>query len=144
MFSAGQRAGRPKDTLRNVRETGECVINLADRALAEQLVKTAGEWDYAVNEFEMTGLETAPSEVVAPPRVAAAPVALEAKLVQLISVPDSASTMVLARVVRFHIRQDLMLPKGTVDPRRFDPLARLGSADYAALGDIFTILRPDV
>jgi flavin reductase (DIM6/NTAB) family NADH-FMN oxidoreductase RutF len=144
MFSVGQRRGQPKDTLRNIEATGECVINLADRALAEQMVKTAGEWDYDVNEFEMAELETAPSEVVQPPRVAAAPLALEAKLAQIVPVPESHNTIVLARVVRFHIREGLLLPKGTVDPVKFDPVTRLGSADYATLGEILTILRPQV
>ncbi|GAB4424210.1 MAG: flavin reductase family protein [Anaerolineae bacterium] len=144
MFSVGQRRGQPKDTLRNIQETGECVVNLADRALAEQMVKTAGEWDYGTNEFEQAGLETAPSEVVRPPRVAAAPVAMEAKLAKIVPVPDSDYTMVLVRVVRFHIREGLLLPNGTVDPLRFDPVARLGRANYTTLGDILTIQRPQV
>lgn len=144
MFSVGQRAGQPKDTLRNIQETGECVINLADRALSERMVRTAGEWDYGVNEFDMAGLETVPSELVKPPRVAAAPVAMEARLLRLVSVPDTTNTIVLARVIRFQIREGLLLPKGTVDPVAFDPVARLGSADYTTLGEIMTILRPTV
>ena len=144
MFSVEQRAGQPKDTLRNVEETGECVVNLADRALAESMVKTAGEWDYEVNEFKEAGLKTIPSMAVKPPRVANAPIAMETKLVQLVPVPNSHSTLVLARVVRFHIREGLLLPKGTVDPVKFDPVARLGSADYTTLNEIITILRPQV
>ncbi|HEY85564.1 MAG TPA: flavin reductase family protein [Chloroflexi bacterium] len=120
------------------------MINLVDQALAEDMVKTAGEWPYEIDEFEMVGLETAPSDLVKPPRVANAPIAMEAKLAQLIPIPDSTSALVLARVERFHIRQDLMLPKGTVDPVKFDPVARLASADYTTLGTILTILRPEV
>jgi flavin reductase (DIM6/NTAB) family NADH-FMN oxidoreductase RutF len=144
MFSVSGRRGQAKDTLRNVQETGECVINLADRALAEKMVYTAGEWDYAIDEFEKAGLHTTPSELVKPPRVAEAPVAMEAKVSQIVPVEGTTSTMVLARVVRFHLREGLLLPKGTVDPRRFDPIARLGSADYSTLGEILTILRPAV
>ena len=144
MFSVGQRAGQPKDTLRNIKETGECVINLADRALAERMVKTAGEWGYDVNEFDMAELETASSELVKPPRVAAAPIAMEARLLQLVPVPDTTNTIILARILRFHIREGLLLPKGTVDPIGFDPVARLGRANYTTLGEIMTILRPTV
>lgn len=144
MFSVGQRAGQPKDTLRNIKETGECVINLADRALAERMVRTAGEWEYGINEFDMAELETAPSDLVKPPRVAAAPIAMEARLLQLVPVPDTTNTIVLARVIRFQIREGLLLPKGTVDPVEFDPIARLGRADYTTLGEVMTIFRPKV
>lgn len=144
MFSVGRRQGQAKDTLRNVQETGECVVNLADRALAEKMVYTAGEWDYAVDEFEKAGLTTAPSEVVKPPRVAEAPVAMEAKVSQIVPVAGSANTMVLAQVVRFHLREGLLLPNGTVDPLELDPIARMGRANYTTLGEILTIMRPTV
>ncbi len=144
MFSVGRRSGQAKDTLRNVQETGECVVNLADRALAEAMVRTAGEWEYEVSEFEMAGLETVPSALVKPPRVAQAPIAMEARVSQIVPVEGTPSTMVVGRVVRFHIREGLLLPKGTVDPVKFDPVARLGSADYTTLGEILTILRPQL
>lgn len=144
MFSIGQRAGRPKDTLRNIQETGEFVVNLADRALADKMVKTAGEWAYEVDEFSVADLETTPSLKVKPPRVALAPIAMEAKATQIIPVEGSSNTMVLGQVVYFHIQTGLLLPKGTVDAKQFNPVARLGSADYATLGEILTILRPQL
>lgn len=144
MFSVGQKEGYPKDTLRNIKETGEFVVNLADRLLAETMVKTSGEWNYDVDEFEITGLETAPSLVVKPPRVATAPIAMEAKATQLIPVEGSSNTLVLGRIERFHIQEELLLSKGTVDSKAFNPIARLGSADYATLGEILTILRPQI
>ncbi|MCB0209001.1 MAG: flavin reductase family protein [Anaerolineae bacterium] len=144
MFSIGQREGRPKDTLRNIQETGEFVVNLPDRLLAETMVKTAGEWNYEVDEFEVAGIETMPSLGVRPPRVASAPIAMEAKSMQIIPIEGSLNTLVLGRVVRFHIQESLLLPKGTIDAKLFNPVARLGSADYATLGEILTILRPQV
>ncbi|MCB0167773.1 MAG: flavin reductase family protein [Anaerolineae bacterium] len=144
MFSIGQRAGQPKDTLRNIQETGEFVVNMTDRALADKMVKTAGEWEYEVDEFSVADLETTPSLKVKPPRVALAPIAMEAKATQIIPVEGSSNTMVLGQVVYFHIQTELLLPKGTVDPKLFNPVARLGSADYATLGEILTILRPQV
>ncbi|MCB9100914.1 MAG: flavin reductase family protein [Anaerolineales bacterium] len=144
MFSVGQRAGQPKDTLRNIQETGEFVVNMADRILADKMVKTAGEWGYGVDEFSVADLETIPSAKVKPPRVALAPIAMEAKTTQIIPIDDSANTLILGQVVCFHIRTGLLLPKGTVDAKLFNPVARLGSADYATLGEILTILRPQV
>src|SRR5205085_2491231 len=52
MVSIGQRKGNPKDTLRNVTETGEYVVNIGDESLLHALNQTSGEWSYEVNEFE--------------------------------------------------------------------------------------------
>ncbi|MFN8540620.1 MAG: flavin reductase family protein, partial [Thermomicrobiales bacterium] len=61
MFSTELRDGIAKDTLRNVRETGEFVLNLADEALAERMVLTSGDWPPDADEFALAGLATAPS-----------------------------------------------------------------------------------
>lgn len=142
MVSIGQRKGQPKDTLRNVQETGEFVVNMVDRDLAEAMNQTSGEWAYEVDEFELAGLETAPSIEVRPPRVAAAKVALEAKLTQVIPIEGSTSAMILGRVVRFHIRDGLLRPNGLADAALLQPVARLGGDEYATLGQIFAMARP--
>jgi flavin reductase (DIM6/NTAB) family NADH-FMN oxidoreductase RutF len=144
MFSVGQRAGQPKDTLRNVQETGEFVINLVDRSLAEAMIYSSGDWPYEVNEFKLTGLETAPSIEVKPPRVAAAPVAMEAKVSQIVPVSETTYIMVLGRVVRYHLRQDILRPDGLVDARLLQPLARLGGDEHSTLGEIIVMKRPKV
>lgn len=144
MVSISRRKGEPKDTLRNATETGEFVVNIADQSLTEKLNHTSGEWAYAVNEFEQAGLEPIPSEVVRPPRVGGAPVAMEARLTQVIPVQDSDYTLILGQVVRFHIREDLLKPDGLVDVTRLHPLARLGGDDYGLLGDVITLARPKV
>src|SRR5512139_1885777 len=85
MFAAARhKDGRPKDTLRNAQETGEFVVNIVDEDLAQAMNQTAGEYAYGIDEFEMAGLETAPSIDVRAPRVALAPVAMEARLAQVI------------------------------------------------------------
>jgi flavin reductase (DIM6/NTAB) family NADH-FMN oxidoreductase RutF len=142
MFSVGQRAGQPKDTLRNVQETGEFVINIVDEALSEAMNLTSGEWPYEVDEFALAGLEVAPSVDVRPPRVAAAPVAMEARLVQTVPVEDTRYTMVLGRIVRYHIQAGLLRENGLVDAALMRPLVRLGGDEYATLGRVFTMIRP--
>ncbi len=144
MISVNQRHGHPKDTLRNAQETGEFVVNIVDESLAEVMNITSGEWPYDTDEFELAGLETTPSCDVRPPRVAAAPVALEAKVSQIIPVADTTSTLILGRVVRFHIRDGLLRPNGLVDAARLRPLARLGGDEYAALKGVFSMARPKV
>ena len=142
MWAAGQRHGAPKDSLSNAIETGEFVVNLADRSLAEALNLSSGDWAPDVSEFELAGLEAVPSEVVRPPRVALAPVALEARVTQVVPVTGTTSTMVLGEVVRFHIRPDLLGPDGLVLASRFAPIARLGRDEYSELGEVFSMARP--
>jgi flavin reductase (DIM6/NTAB) family NADH-FMN oxidoreductase RutF len=143
MFSASRkRRGDIKDTLRNVQETGEFVINLVDEALAEKMNLTSAEWEYGESEFERAQLETLPSVDVRPLRVAASPIALEAKVVQIIPIEGTPSTLVLGRVLRFHIRRDLMRPNGLIDPEKLRPVSRLGGDEYATLGRVFEMPRP--
>jgi len=144
MFSVGQRAGRPKDTLRNIQETGEFVLNVVDEALAAQMNVTSGEWSYDVNEFERAGLTTALSVDVRPPRVAAAPIAIEARATQLVPVNETSYTLVLGRILRYHIREGLLRPNGLVDALLLKPLARLGGDEYATIGGVFSMARPAV
>ena len=142
MISVGQRKGHPKDTLRNAQETGAYVINIVDEELATAMNETSGEWAYEVNEFDRAGLTPTASIDVPPPRVAEAPIALECKVTQIVPVIDTTYTMILGRVLRFHIRSDLLLPNGAVDALRLRPLARLSGDEYATLGGKFEMKRP--
>ncbi|HZY40572.1 MAG TPA: flavin reductase family protein [Anaerolineae bacterium] len=142
MISVGQRRGQPKDTLRNALETGEFVINIVDEELAAAMNITSGEWAYDVDEFDRAGLMTAPSIDVKPPRVAAAPIALECKVTQIVPVQDTTYTLILGRVLRFHVRSDLLRPNGTIDASLLKPVARLSGDEYATLGRVFEMKRP--
>ena len=142
MISVGQRKGNPKDTLRNAQETGAFVINIVDEELAAAMNETSGEWAYDVNEFDRAGVTPAASIDVSPPRVAEAPIALECKVTQIVPVIDTTYTMILGRVLRFHLRSDLLRPNGTVDALRLRPLARLSGDEYATLGRVFEMKRP--
>ncbi|MGQ9895005.1 MAG: flavin reductase family protein, partial [Roseiflexus sp.] len=113
MISVGRRAGAIKDTLRNVGETREMVLNIVHEDLAPQMHVTSDDLSYGDNEFERAGLEAAPSVDVRPPRVAAAPVAMEVKVTQIVPVEGSSYTMIIGRVARFHIRRDLLRPDGS-------------------------------
>lgn len=142
MIAVGARKGMPKDTLRNVQETGEFVIHIVDETLAEAMNLTSGEWEYGVNEFELAALETIPSLEVKPPRVAAAPVAMEAKLAQIVPVEGASSTLILGRILRYHLRADLLRPDGLIDATLLQPITRLGGAEYATIGRVFEMSRP--
>lgn len=142
MFSVGQRQGNPKDTLRNVRETGEFVLNLVDEALTEKMNATSGEYAYNVDEFKRIGLTPLSSTIVKPPRVAEAAITMECKATQIVPVQDTHYTMVLGQVQVFHIRNGLLRANGAVDAALLKPVGRLSGDEYARLGDVFELKRP--
>lgn len=144
MYSVGRRRGdNPlKDSLRNAKETGEFVLNLVDESLAEQMNETSAEVPYEVDEFELSGLAMTPSVDVKPPRVAQARVAMEARVTQIVPVEGTPNTMVLGRVVRYHVSSGLLRPNYLVDDDKLRPVARLGGDEYATLGRVFAMKRP--
>ena len=114
-FSSSARAvadgSRKKDTLRNVETTGSFVVNMVDDALAEQMNVTSGDYAPEVDEFELAGIEAAPSVKVPAPRVAQAPVAMECRLVQTIPIGRGPNHLVIGEIIYFHIRDDVYDPR---------------------------------
>lgn len=141
MFSVSYRRREPqeKDTLRNIKQVGEFVSHVVDEAMTDAMLKTAVEFDYGVSEFEVAGLETLASTDVQPLRIAAAAVAMECKVTQIVPVEGATNVMVLGRVLRFHIREDLYRSElGLVNTIGMKPITRLGgSVEYTRIGDLF-------
>lgn len=122
-----------KDTLRNARETGEFVWNLATRALATRMNATSGSVAREVSEFEVAGLTPVPSVKVAAPRVAESPVAFECKVTQVLQLSDQHGTpmpnwMVFGEVVGAHIARQLLVD-GIYDTAAAHPILRAGGTD---------------
>src|ERR671922_2906960 len=142
-FSSGRRAGSHKDTVRNIEDTQDFVVNLVDDALAEQMNLTSGEYPPEVDEFAVTGLTAAPSVKVKAPRVAEAPINLECRGVQILPVGHGPPYLGLGEIVQFHIRDDLYNPKtGRIDMYNLHPVGRLAGELYSHVHDIFEMKRP--
>jgi flavin reductase (DIM6/NTAB) family NADH-FMN oxidoreductase RutF len=142
-FAPGRRPdGSKKDTLRNVEETREFVVNMVNETLAEAMNITATEYPYGVDEFVEAGLVTAQSERVAPPRVADSPVSFECELRDVIHLgrDGGGSALVIGEVVLIHV-SDEVLVDGKVDPARLQAVGRMGAMDYTTTRDRFTIVR---
>ena len=137
----------PKDTLTNVRATGEFVFNMCTYDLREAMVRSAVHEPAGVDEMAAAGLQAAPCEKVRAPRVAASPIAMECTLLQVIDLPVGKSGyrshVVLGQVVGIHIADDVIVD-GIIDTRRIRPLARMGYMDYARIDadNIFTMPPP--
>ena len=143
MISVGQRGGSAKDTLRNIQETGEFVVNLPSQDLAQALNASSANVNYEVDEFELAGLGKSPSLLVRPPRVSEAAAAMEVRATQFVPVEGSHYTLVLGQVLVFHLREDVLRSNGLADAARLDPLARLGGSEYSSLGAVFEMQRPE-
>jgi flavin reductase (DIM6/NTAB) family NADH-FMN oxidoreductase RutF len=152
-FAPGLRAprqpevghGEAKDTLRNVRETREFVVNIVTYELAEAMNLTSGEYDASVNEFEVAKVTPAPSKIVRPPRVAESPVSFECRLHQILdfSPAPTSSSLVIGQVVSIHMN-DAHIKDGKLDRNSLDLVGRMGGIQYTRTTQRFEMVRPKV
>ncbi len=144
MFSnTGSKPDQPaaKDSVANIRATGEFVVNIVSSALVDAMNVSSGGYDAGVDEFDLAGLEKGQCHEVKPPRVAASPGAFECKLWKVIDLPGASNVMVIGEVVGIHIADD-MLNNGIFDVTRYQPVSRLGYKDYARVETLFSLARP--
>ena len=137
--------GETKDTLRNVRDTGEFVVNVVTYDVADAMNLTSGEYDPSVNEFELAKLTLRPSQKVRPPQVAASPVSFECWVYQILdfSSPPHGGSLVIGEVVSIHI-EDQNIKDGRLDPPSLDLIGRMGGNQYCRTTQRFEMVRPKV
>jgi flavin reductase (DIM6/NTAB) family NADH-FMN oxidoreductase RutF len=147
--AADEAAGHPgvhiKDTLQNIRETGEFVVNMVTFELAEAMSLTSGEYNASINEFELAEVASAASKVVRPQRVANSPVSFECKLHQILDFnpgPEGGS-LVIGEIVSVHI-DDQYMKEGRIDRNSLDLIGRMGGMQYTRTTERFEIVRPKV
>jgi flavin reductase (DIM6/NTAB) family NADH-FMN oxidoreductase RutF len=137
--------GEAKDTLRNIRETREFVVNIVTYELAEAMNLTSGEYDASVNEFELVKLTSQPSKIVRPPRVAESPVSFECKLHQILdfSPAPTSGSLVIGQIVSIHMN-DAHIKEGRLDRNSLDLIGRMGGNQYTRTTQRFEMVRPKV
>ena len=135
------RGTRKKDTWVNIERSGEFVIHVVTDALASQMNATSRVFPYGVDEIVEAGLTKLASELVAPPRVAEAPVAMECRLDRIIEIGRAGTAVIIGEILLWHVRDDLLVG-GRLDPGRLDAIGRLGGAGYARTRDRFEMPRP--
>lgn len=129
-FSASRHSTGEKDTIRNLRQSGEMVINIASWSMAAQVQKCAEEISADQSEAERAGLALISSELVKPPRVRDAPVHFECELDRMIGLGDIPNMIVVARIRQMHLREDIILPDAKIDTMALDPLGRVAGRNY--------------
>ncbi len=140
--AASDREG--KDTLANVRATGDLVINLVSEPLAQAMNITAVNAPRGTDEVAMAGLATASSVQVKPPRIAESPVSLECQTFQWIE-PSPRSTILLAKVLHVHVRRDAFFNEARfhIDPNVLQLIGRMhGGGGYCTTRNLFELDRP--
>jgi flavin reductase (DIM6/NTAB) family NADH-FMN oxidoreductase RutF len=141
-----RRDGSLKDTLRNVKEIPEVVINLVNYPMARQMAICGVEYDTGVNEFKKGGFTPVPSEKVKPFRVKESPVQFECKVTETRAMSDKpgAANLIIAEALLIHMDENIFADENTIDPQKIDMVGRMGNFNYCrAHGEsIFAIRQP--
>jgi flavin reductase (DIM6/NTAB) family NADH-FMN oxidoreductase RutF len=140
------RTGAPKDTLLNVREVPECVINMVNYEMVQQMSLASSPFPRGVNEFEKAAFTPLASELVRPPRVKESPVQLECKVIEIKELGNNggAGNLVICEIVRIHISESVLNAEQQIDTRKIDLVARMGDNWYVrATGPaLFEVQKP--
>ena len=142
--AASDREG--KDTLANIRATGELVINLVSEELAQAMNVTSIDAPRGTDEVALAGLETTPSQAVKPPSIATSPASMECRTFQIIE-PGGDSTILLAEILQVHVRSDAFEDEARlrIDPHVLRLIGRMhggGGGSYCTTRDLFEMTRP--
>jgi len=136
--------GRTKDTLNNVRTTGEFVVNIVTEELVAAMNLSSIEDVPELNEFEYAGLTPAPSVVVRPPRVAESPIHFECKVHQIVDISDrpGGGSLVIGTIVHIHVDGRVLLGEDKINLSALKPVGRLVGNYYTRVTDLFEMERP--
>ncbi len=130
----------PKDTLRNVLDTGEFVVNLVSYPLANQMNQSSGDYPEDVSEFDAVGLTPAPCRIVQAPRVAECLISMECKLYKRVELGEG--NLILGEILFIHMDENVLRHDGEIDLEVLQPIGRLGGDGYSTVKDRFDIARP--
>ena len=142
--SIGSRRGAPKDSLRNILDTGVFCVNVVTEAQLREMNETSGEYGPEVDEFALAGLVAARAETVDAPYVANCPVVMECRVFKVVELEGSPNTLVIGEVLRVRLSDDIPLAPGTLfaDTAALRPVARLWGDLYALIGEMPALPRP--
>jgi flavin reductase (DIM6/NTAB) family NADH-FMN oxidoreductase RutF len=141
VFSPSRRVrdNSTKHTLENLREVPECVINIVNYDMVQQMSLSSCDYPKDTNEFIKAGFTELPSTMVKPPRVAESPIQLECTVRDIISLGNQpgAGNLVIAEIKIIHIGEQVLNENHKIDPAKLDLVARLGE-------DWYTRVTPEV
>lgn len=136
--------GSPKDTLNNVRQTGEFVVNIVTEDLLKAMNDTSIEAPSEFNEFEFAGLTLSPSVTVRPPRVLESPIHFECKVNQIVDINNApgGGSIVIGTITHIHAEERVMLGTDKINLTALQPIGRLMGASYCRVEQVIELDRP--
>ena len=145
MFAPARRGwdGEEKDTLINIRENKEFVINVVSKSFGDQMVTCATDYDSNIDEFKISKLSPVKSIKLSCPRLLEAKISFECKLNQIVEIGDGTAGsgfIVIGTIVLFHIDDDIY-EDGHINLEKLDPIGRLAGNWYTSINDKFEIIR---
>jgi len=140
------RTGQAKDTLLNLQEVPEVVVNVVTYPMVHAVSLASSPYPREVNEFIKSGFTPEPSVTIKPFRVKESPVQLECKVTQIIPLgkEGGAGNLVIAEVILIHLKEEIFSPDNKIDPARLELVARLGDNWYLKVTKegLFEIEKP--
>lgn len=140
-ISVQRKNGEKKDTARNIGESEEFVVHIVDTENVEFVNKTAASLPSEESEIERAKFSLVTSKQVSVPGIKQAKVRFECKLEQLVELAENTD-LIIGKVVQFHIDDDIYEEDGKINANKLDAVSRLAGANYAKIGDVFSIERP--
>jgi len=135
--------GRQKDTLNNIQQNGDFVVNIVSEEFIEQMNATSAEFPPDVDEFRVSGLTPVPSDLVKAPRVKESHVSMECRLFRIFEISDrpSGGSIVTGEIVRLHV-DDTCIDNFRIDPDKLRAVGRMAGTTYVRTADRFDLARP--
>lgn len=136
--------GRLKDTARHIHHQQQFVVHIVDEDNVEQVNETAASLPVTESELARTNFTLVDSQQIAVPGIQEAKVRMECRLVQsvpLMNWEEQTGDLFIGEVVQFHI-DEVIYHEGRIDPRKLNAVSRLAGSNYAKVGEIFSIERP--
>ncbi len=137
------RNGKPKDTLLNIKETGQFVVNIVNEDNVDKMNATSEAYPYGVSEFEKTGLTAIASLKVKPPRVKESPIQMECELIQIVTLSEGplGGNLVIGKALVFHADEKIW-NNGDIRHQDLKAVGRMAGNWYTRTRDAFEIIRP--
>ena len=148
IFSPAKRVrdNTSKHTLENVLTIKECVINMVNYDMVQQMSLASTDYPKGVNEFTKAGFTALPSDLVKPTRVKESPVQMECKVREVIALGEGpgAGNLVIAEILKIHIAENILDADGKIDPIKMEQVARLGGDWYSKItqDNLFKVAKP--
>ena len=144
MFSVGRGNNINKDTLNNVLNTKQFVVNMVTETLAEKMNLTAQSVPSHVDEFALAHIDSIPSIKVKPLRVKESPITFECELVHHYFLEDhknGGACIIIGRIVMMHFDESVLMDNYKINLESYKPIARLAGSNYAKIGELFSVKR---